>query len=140
VEYRACLRCGSLDLAMPGTQDAVALEGGQLMAWVCRRCGMQSAPVVFQDKADWERFEAERAVLFKPGPPPDLPPDLERPRKRSPWMTGLAAVMGFVFLSAAALIFLTAARVGGDAWFTMAPSGIVALLLGLPFAAMAARR
>lgn len=142
MDYPACLRCGSLDLAVPGIRDGIFPEGGELLSSACRTCGYQGAPVVFADRDAWLQFREERQALYRPGPEaPQLPPGIEeRARPRSRWMGGIAALVGFAFLSAAVLAFLTAAQLGGDAWFTVAPSGVVALLLGLPFAAMAARR
>lgn len=137
------MRCGSLDLALPGIRDGVFPEGGELMASVCRRCGFQGAPLLFSDRDGYEQFRVEREALYRPGPrAPTLPPELEPPepeRPRKPWTAGLAALVGFAFITSAAFSFITAAQVGGDAWLVLGPSGVVALLLGVPFVALARR-
>ncbi len=53
---RACIRCGSRDLRIPGLADGVVPETDNLGAWVCRACGWQDIPVEFEAKADYEAF------------------------------------------------------------------------------------
>jgi hypothetical protein len=139
---RACLRCGTDDLAMPGVADGIA-PGGEVLSWVCRACGHQGIPATFDDAEALATFSADRQALFhvKPGQPPELPKDLAYPpRGRSWWFGGVAALVGFAFLSGAALLLLTAAQTGGSAWLRLGPSAVIALLLGVPFMAMAARK
>lgn len=137
MDYRACLRCGSADLRVPGIRDGVAAEGLERSLWACNRCGNTGIAMVFPDKESLLQYRADREALQPMPEPPPLP---EAPRKRSRWMAGMAALIGFAFLTAALGLFLTAAQRGGDAWFTLGPSGFVALLLGLPFVALAGRR
>lgn len=147
MEYRACLRCGSLDLAMPGAGDGVTFEGGQLLVSACRACGMTGPPVVFGDRAAWELFRAERAVLYtaEPTPPGDFavrpPPEMPTgPGLRGAAMRGVAAIVGMLFVVGAAAAVVTAAQTGGQAWGVLLPGALVSLLLGLPILAMAGRR
>lgn len=135
--WRACLRCGSTDLAQPGALEGVLPEGA---SWLCRRCGLEGVPMTFADAGSLAQFQAQREVLYKPSPA-DVPPlALERPAKpRSPWVRGVAGIIGFGLVLMGFLMFASAAQLGGSAWATIGLQGIVALLLGAPFVAIAAR-
>lgn len=132
---------------MPSVGDAVSFEGGQLLNSTCRGCGLTSPPVVFDDRAAWEQFRAERAALYKPDAPafpeaPTLPP-LEPVAPSKPpgsLARALGTLMGVVFVGSALLSIATAAQVGGAAWATLGPSAFVALLLGVPMLLMGRRR
>lgn len=144
---QACLRCGSLDLAMPGAADGVSYEGGQLLASTCRACGLTGPPMLFEDQAAWQRFREERAALYHPSPAPasaptfEVPPAPELPTgagPRSAGMRALAALVGGVFVLGALAALVTAAATG--AWVMILPSALLSLLLGVPILAMARRR
>ncbi|HEV8359806.1 MAG TPA: hypothetical protein VGR28_05045 [Candidatus Thermoplasmatota archaeon] len=130
--YRACLRCGDTDLAPPPD----APERGASFAWVCARCGHVGPPAELASAAALAEFQAARAAVFRA--PGSLEP--ARPRRPSAMTRGLAALVGAAFLAAGLLALLTAARAGGEAWFTVGPSAVVALLFSAPFLALARRR
>lgn len=144
---QACLRCGSLDLAMPGAADGVSYEGGQLLASTCRGCGLTGPPMLFEDQAAWQRFREERAALYHPPPAPltatpfEVHPAPELPTgpgPRSAGMRALAALVGGLFVLGALAALVTAAATG--AWLMLLPSAVISLLLGVPIMAMARRR
>lgn len=70
-DIRACPRCGSDDLRMPGIRDGVIVgEGQELARWACERCDLTAVPILFDDQASRKAFEAERAK----DPTKDWPP------------------------------------------------------------------
>lgn len=61
-DLRACQRCGSADLRMPGVRDGALVGTGQeLDKWTCARCGLTAVPLLFDDEDARRRFEAEQA-------------------------------------------------------------------------------
>ena len=61
MDVRACIRCGSADLRMPGIRDGVAVGyGGELERWACNRCGLTAGPILFDSEAARAAYEAER--------------------------------------------------------------------------------
>ena len=47
---RACHRCGSTDLSIPGLSDGVVPETDNLAEWVCHECDLKAVPLEFEDK------------------------------------------------------------------------------------------
>lgn len=59
--YRACMRCGSGDVRMPGIRDGVAAGFGvELNSWVCRTCGHKAMALEFDTLGDYEAFRDSR--------------------------------------------------------------------------------
>lgn len=56
---RACMRCGSRDLALPGLRDGVFLGGGELQFLVCRNCHSRAPPLEFERGEDYVAFLKE---------------------------------------------------------------------------------
>lgn len=139
MQLKACLRCASLDLRLPGSGDGVALDGGQLLSSTCQACGLTSGPVIFSDMASYDQFRAERAALYQAPEPPQDPYGVlqDRPRGQRRFARGVAGIVGAFFLLGGLFALLSAARVGGDAWGTLGPSALISLLLGVPMLAFA---
>lgn len=71
MDFRACIRCGSDNLRMPGIRDGVIVGyGGELERWACNRCGLSAVPILFDDEAGRLAYEAEQAK----DPSSDWPP------------------------------------------------------------------
>ena len=61
-DLRACQRCGSSHLRMPGVRDGALVGTGQeLSKWTCERCGLTEVPLLFDDEAARLAYEAEQA-------------------------------------------------------------------------------
>lgn len=56
VPLRACPRCGSTDLSIPGVGDGVVPETDNLAEWVCQECDLKAVPLEFADKHDLRAF------------------------------------------------------------------------------------
>lgn len=60
-DVRACPRCGSDDLRIPGLRDgAMVGEGQELAKWACNACGLMAVPILF-DEASRKAFAEEQA-------------------------------------------------------------------------------
>lgn len=85
---RACQRCGSGDLRIPGLRDgAMVGEGQELAKWVCLSCGLMAVPMLFDDEAARAAYAAARAKELTKGMP-SWPqsgwPSLRRPKDKEP--------------------------------------------------------
>src|SRR5688500_8072974 len=57
-----CQRCGSSELRMPGLSDAVIVgEAQEFARMACLRCGLVAVAFEFDDEANRQAFETERA-------------------------------------------------------------------------------
>ncbi len=56
MSIKACPRCGSKDLRMPGFADGIVPETDNLNEYVCGKCDLRANPIVFDAKADYEAF------------------------------------------------------------------------------------
>lgn len=54
---RACIRCGSTDLDMPGLADGVVPETDNLNEFVCAACGLRAIPLEFDREEDLRAFQ-----------------------------------------------------------------------------------
>lgn len=57
----ACPDCGFLGIRMPGIQDGVWPEGGQIVFQVCPRCHYRGQPLTFSRREDYALFVDELA-------------------------------------------------------------------------------
>jgi hypothetical protein len=77
---RACLRCGSADLRVPGIRDGVLVGTGQDFGqWSCNRCGFTGTPLLFDDEEARVAYETEQAAHRKEAWPTTGWPNLRRP-------------------------------------------------------------
>ena len=87
-EVRACQRCGSGDLRIPGLRDgAMVGEGQELAKWVCLSCGLMAVPLLFDDEAARAAYAASRARELSKGMPPWPQsgwPSIRRPKDKGP--------------------------------------------------------
>ncbi len=80
VDIRACQRCGSGDLRMPGVRDGALVGTGQeLDKWTCARCGLTAVPLLFDSEAGRVGFEKEQARHPSADWPQSGWPSLKRP-------------------------------------------------------------
>lgn len=56
---RACMRCGSRDLALPGIRDGAWVGGAELQFMVCRNCNTRAPPLEFERGEDYVAFVRE---------------------------------------------------------------------------------
>lgn len=119
------------------------------LALVCRRCGYQAPPAVFDDAAAAQSFRQAREALWHPGDghgheqDPFAARARQQPaptRKRGALGRGLLALLGFVFVADAVFAAWTIAVTGGSAWAALLPNLVLAVLLGVPLVVAAARR
>ncbi len=80
MDIRACIRCGSDDLRMPGVRDGVIVGyGGELERSTCNRCGLTAVALLFDDEAARLAYEADKARHPSQDWPPPGWPALNRP-------------------------------------------------------------
>lgn len=53
---KACPKCGSTQLDMPGFQDGVVPEIDVFNDYVCQRCGLRAVPLEFDRESDYTAF------------------------------------------------------------------------------------
>lgn len=82
-DIRACQRCGSDDLRMPGVRDGALVGTGQeLTQWTCVRCGLTAVPLLFDSERARLAYEAEQARHPSADWPHSGWPDLDLPHRR----------------------------------------------------------
>ena len=79
-DVRACQRCGSDHLRMPGIRDGALVGTGQeLSKWTCEDCGLTAVPLLFDSEADRAAYAAQRAKEPSEDWPESGWPSLRRP-------------------------------------------------------------
>lgn len=80
MDLRACIRCGSHELRMPGIRDGVIVgEGQELSRWTCRACGLTAVPLLFDSEEARAAYAEERAKDPSKDWPPTGWPSLKKP-------------------------------------------------------------